>query len=198
MDKQGREKIFVLTLLTLFILAAVVVATNPFAGKMECADGIDNDGDGAVDLDDGGCSSQADKDESNCGDGVCEKGENPKTCSADCSASNTCRDSDGGQNTLAQGTVTGTLNDEPYSSTDFCVDSASVLEFYCLGTDEASLQLTCGESFNKAFCADGNLHLLTATFRCEEGKCIRTDTTAVKEECQFGCTDGACNPAPGG
>ena len=51
----------------------------------ECSDGIDNDGDGQIDYpNDAGCSSDEDDDESNCGDLVCESGENCQTCSQDC------------------------------------------------------------------------------------------------------------------
>ncbi len=52
--------------------------------KPECADGIDNDGDGDVDLNDGGCSGSTDNDETNCGDGECEGGENTNSCPTDC------------------------------------------------------------------------------------------------------------------
>lgn len=38
----------------------------------ECKDGVDNDGDGAIDSKDPGCKKGAANDESNCGDGVCE------------------------------------------------------------------------------------------------------------------------------
>jgi len=49
---------------------------------IECSDGVDNDGDGQIDSDDGGCDNPDDTDETNCGDGICEGGE---TCQcADC------------------------------------------------------------------------------------------------------------------
>ena len=52
---------------------------------VECNDGIDNDGDGSVDLSDGGCLSSSDDDESNCGDNVCETAENCPIDSVGCS-----------------------------------------------------------------------------------------------------------------
>ena len=55
--------------------------TNP---DVECDDGLDNDGDSAVDYDDNGCSSPTDTDETDCGDGVCEGGEDCDNCAADC------------------------------------------------------------------------------------------------------------------
>ncbi|MBT3282864.1 hypothetical protein HON59_01750 [bacterium] len=53
----------------------------------QCSDGIDNDGDGQIDFpQDTSCNSLAGDDESIpvCGNTVCEAGENPGTCSADC------------------------------------------------------------------------------------------------------------------
>jgi len=51
----------------------------------ECNDGVDNDGDGATDHgQDGGCVSDSDNDESDCGDGVCEGGETSGSCVIDC------------------------------------------------------------------------------------------------------------------
>jgi hypothetical protein len=54
------------------------------APSTECSDGADNDGDGATDLADGGCSSASDDDESDCGDGVCEGEESCPSCSECC------------------------------------------------------------------------------------------------------------------
>ena len=50
----------------------------------ECYDKQDNDGDGAVDIADEGCTGFRDPDESNCGDGVCEGDETRISCTADC------------------------------------------------------------------------------------------------------------------
>ncbi len=63
-------------------------------GTPECSDGIDNDGDTNIDLDDVGCSGVDDDDETNCGDSVCEGGENSETCASDCSeGSDSCNGS---------------------------------------------------------------------------------------------------------
>ncbi|NIO22762.1 MAG: hypothetical protein GTN38_01905 [Candidatus Aenigmarchaeota archaeon] len=51
---------------------------------IECDDGNDNDGDEAIDYNDGGCTGPTDDDETNCGDDVCEGGEDCDTCAADC------------------------------------------------------------------------------------------------------------------
>ncbi len=64
-------------------------------GKPECNDRIDNDGDSAIDLADAGCSYSGDRDETNCGDGVCEGGETNSTCSLDCAPpAPVCTDND--------------------------------------------------------------------------------------------------------
>ncbi|MFC1682013.1 hypothetical protein ACFL0X_00135 [Nanoarchaeota archaeon] len=52
----------------------------------ECNDGEDNDGDGLVDMADPGCNSVDDDDETNCGDSVCEGGEDWQSCLVDCVA----------------------------------------------------------------------------------------------------------------
>jgi hypothetical protein len=54
------------------------------APAVECNDGIDNDGDGATDLSDSGCSGPSDNDESNCGDSECEGTETCSSCPGDC------------------------------------------------------------------------------------------------------------------
>ncbi|NIO19311.1 MAG: hypothetical protein GTN76_00830 [Candidatus Aenigmarchaeota archaeon] len=52
--------------------------------NVECDDGIDNDGDNDIDYNDGGCTGPTDDDETNCGDDVCEGGEDCNNCAADC------------------------------------------------------------------------------------------------------------------
>jgi len=51
----------------------------------ECNDGVDNDGDEAIDIADLGCENPIDDDESNCGDGICEGIETNVSCFEDCS-----------------------------------------------------------------------------------------------------------------
>jgi hypothetical protein len=54
--------------------------TTPPPAVTQCNDGLDNDGDGAADMADGGCASSSDNDESNCGDGTCEGTERCDQC----------------------------------------------------------------------------------------------------------------------
>ena len=55
-------------------------------GITECDDGTDNDNDTYIDLNDAGCTNPSDNDETNCGDWVCEGGENSSNCPYDCGA----------------------------------------------------------------------------------------------------------------
>ena len=62
----------------------LITTTAPTQTKPECNDKIDNDGDGWIDLDDSGCLKRGDRDESDCGDGVCEGSESCIYCPEDC------------------------------------------------------------------------------------------------------------------
>lgn len=65
-------------------ISAIMAKTIEFV--TECNDKIDNDGDGAIDLDDAGCTYLNDNDETNCGDNICEGAESCSSCSLDCGA----------------------------------------------------------------------------------------------------------------
>jgi len=62
-----------------------IVFLQNLTAATECSDNIDNDGDGAIDMNDTACITPKHNDESNCGDGVCEGFENFFWCSLDCS-----------------------------------------------------------------------------------------------------------------
>ena len=76
------KKILAFTIIALIVISVAVPMVlgarggKPPKAKKECNDKIDNDGDGAIDLADTGCDNKPDNDESDCGDGVCEGGEN--------------------------------------------------------------------------------------------------------------------------
>ncbi|HLD04802.1 MAG TPA: hypothetical protein VJG90_03700 [Candidatus Nanoarchaeia archaeon] len=84
MNQKGK----IATITSLLILSSLLIAFVLAAPK-ECRDHIDNDGDGQIDYPaDAGCTGPSDNDETNCGDGVCEGGETPATCPADCGSGN--------------------------------------------------------------------------------------------------------------
>ena len=63
-----------------------IIYINSYLLPVECNDSGDNDDDGLLDLDDAGCTSPEDIDETNCGDLSCEGGESCSSCSQDCGA----------------------------------------------------------------------------------------------------------------
>ncbi|MBI2530318.1 MAG: hypothetical protein HYW05_04210 [Candidatus Diapherotrites archaeon] len=84
-------------------------------------------------------------------------------CTTDCEGSGscftpsaTCIDTDGGKDTAIKGSVTGTFDVEYRSQTDYCTDTANVMEFYC--TSEGK---TGGDVIA---CASG----------CSNGACVPT------------------------
>jgi hypothetical protein len=163
MNKKAKISLFLSLVFMAFLAAGLVIAGPGGKGgggkaKKECNDRIDNDGDGAIDLADAGCDNKRDKDETNCGDGVCEGGETSATCPADCGVADSCNDTDGGINRFLQGTVSGYQGGSPYSETDSCLNGTSVLrEWFCL--DDAPL-------YNDADCTQ-----LNAT-GCSSGACF--------------------------
>jgi hypothetical protein len=131
--------------------------TSELNANIECDDGKDNDLDGAIDMRDGGCSGPTDNDETNCGDGKCEGGETCSSCQSDCGMCNTCSDTDGGWVPKVQGTVSGYYSGQPYSYTDYCIDSAMLNEYYCSG----------GLKYSSSFNCAGN-----TTISCSNGACV--------------------------
>ncbi|MFC1648113.1 hypothetical protein ACFL1B_01510 [Nanoarchaeota archaeon] len=84
MRKRTMRNIFLLAMIALLLVSIVIAKPGKEVATKECNNGLDDDGDGAVDLADAGCSKKNDRDESNCGDGVCEGAESVSSCYADC------------------------------------------------------------------------------------------------------------------
>jgi len=59
-----RNKILVACLFIVILMISMVVARPPWERQKQCADGLDNDGDGYMDLMDPECFSELDNDES--------------------------------------------------------------------------------------------------------------------------------------
>lgn len=168
--------------------------TNP---NVECDDGTDNDGDGATDLSDGCCTSGTDNDESNCGDGVCEGSETQGNCPADCGFPDSCADTDGGNVITTFGMTYGYLNNNAYNSSDYCVDTSNVMEYYCSGAYEQSSQQSCGtDGYGANYCSSGDVYKDYFDYSCASGACGNTQTPELVEECDYGCTSGECDPIP--
>ena len=122
--------------------------------EKECNDGIDNDGDGYVDLNDSGCENSTDSDETNCGDFVCEGGEVCDICIADCGTCNSCNDTDGGYVITVFGTTSGYLNGSSYSYNDYCIGNTTLMEQYCYGSSPSNLPFNCAKNIT-TFCSGG-------------------------------------------
>ena len=138
LDNKGKF-VLVAALIIGILLVALVVARPPAnkptaKPKEECRDKIDNDGDGNIDMADTGCDTIKDNDETDCGDGVCEGGENASTCPEDCGSQLSCDDTDGGNIITVFGMVYGQNNSGGYNLSDYCVGSTGdIVEFYCSG-----------------------------------------------------------------
>jgi hypothetical protein len=165
---------------------------------IECDDGTDNDGDDDIDMADGGCTSPTDNDETNCGDDVCEGGETQGTCPVDCGYPDSCSDTDGGNVITVFGNTSGYLNNTPYSSEDYCVDSSNIMEYYCSGDYEQSQQQSCGTDgyVGDNYCMNGSVYKDWRDYACSSGECGYTDTPTLQETCEWGCTNGVCDEPP--
>jgi len=99
------------------------ISNAPCVGSStECSDGIDNDGDGNIDMVDDGCTSTGDDDETNCGDGVCEGGEVCDVCVADCG---TCQEDLVGHWTMdSDDIVSGKVLDKSGNGNDATIHGA--------------------------------------------------------------------------
>ncbi len=123
-------------------------------GTAECDDGVDNDGDTAADYPlDAGCAGSVDADETNCGDSVCEGGEVCDACASDCGHCDSCSESDLGFVDWLFGTISGYLGGSPYYYEDYCADSTTLVEYYCMGSSAYHADEICAGNYTG--CADG-------------------------------------------
>lgn len=141
MNKKAKMAMFATIILAGLLLLVYASAASKGGVKPECNDKTDNDGDGAIDLADAGCSGRGDNDETNCGDGVCEGGETTASCLSDCPAP-LVQCNDGLDNDGDTHTDTGVLgdskcvdsNDADESPRDFCSDTDFGAVFDVQGT----------------------------------------------------------------
>jgi hypothetical protein len=207
MDKKAKIGLVVSLALVLFLAITLVIAVPGGKGKpggkakKECNDQIDNDGDGDIDLADAGCNNKRDNDETNCGDGVCEGGETPDSCAADCvTQCNDGIDNDG--DTHIDTAIVGDsecvdASDNDESPRDFCNDSDG-------GTFEGIKGTVSGEDDGVSFSYTD--YCLNSTFVMEYycgGKYQDYDPLSSPMVCPSGnetqgnetqteCIDGAC------
>lgn len=101
--------------------------------KTECNDGVDNDNDKFVDMDDKDCIASLDNSET---------------------STNECFDTDGGFFIDKRGNVYGIANNDLYDMDDKCIDSISLKENVCVGKEPDTTTINCKE-FDYNFCVDG-------------------------------------------
>lgn len=198
MNKKGKIAVLCAVFFLAILFVGLAIAKPGAKGpKPECNDKIDNDGDGAKDMADGGCDNRKDNDESNCGDGVCEGGETPANCQADCGYPDSCSDTDGGNVISIFGTTSGYFNNNPYSNDDYCVDAGNIMEYYCSGDYEQSQQQSCGtDGYGSDYCQNGSVYRDYSDYYCSSGACYYSAIPELVEECYYGCTNGTCDPMP--
>ena len=136
----------------------------------QCNDGVDNDGDTFTDYpSDPGCSGLNDSSERSaiqCDDGIDNDGDGFIDYPADSGCTgpsdnteyigNSCADSDGGLIIGVQGTVSGYFNQQPYSNSDYCLDSTTQVEYYCSGSLKYSSNTNCNSTGNfTTMCLNG-------------------------------------------
>lgn len=143
-----------------FYFVSVSVAAP---AKSQCSDRIDHDGDGYCDYGanarcsdnsipgDSGCSNKFDNSECAISTEICDGKDNDcdGTTDENCNA-DSCTDTDSGYDIGIQGTVSGYNLNQPYSKTDSCLNSTSLLEYFCLsgatGTKALNATVVCPTS----------------------------------------------------
>jgi hypothetical protein len=114
---------------------------------------------------------------------------------------NSCSDTDGGYNGTVKGSLTGYNSGLPYTYTDYCSDSTTVREYYCVGTTPASSGLSC-LSIGYLSCSNGVCTMTTTTTTLPNATTttttiptttttVATTTTTIPNSCSD--TDGGRN-----
>jgi len=157
-------------------------------GSNECDDGIDNDGDGNTDIADSGCHSAFGTDESDCGDLVCEGGEDCDSCANDCL--------DSGEICYLGISYSGDCcEDNDCTSPETCVDHVCQIADSCSDTDGFN------EFVQGTVLGDYDQNPYSHTDYCDnatsvvEYYCSRDIPNTWIYDCSInntGCSNGAC------
>lgn len=147
-----------------------------------------------------------------CSIGACSSTVTPEllqTCANGCTNGScnmipdSCSDIDGGNNKNVWGRTYGYFNQTQYSDYDYCVDSGNIMEFYCNGNYETSMQQSCGtDAFGPYYCLGADVYQNYTDYSCvlnyynTSAYCKNTMTPQFIQSCQYGCTSGTCNPIP--
>ena len=180
MNKLLISALIVATFFAVAFVTPLAFADKPAKAAKQCNDGIDNDGDDLIDYPaDPGCKNPADNDEYN-------------------AIADSCTDTDGGNYIYTFGTAYGYYNDQYYSDDDYCVDSGTIMEYYCNGDYETSQQQSCGTDgyTGEPYCNESAVYQTYRNYYCFGGECDYSDSSQFKEYCEYGCTDGECNSEP--
>jgi len=140
-----------------------IIYISLFEPPQECGDLLDNDLDGKIDLEDAGCANEKDKDETNCGDSICEGGETCVLCNSDCgvcpfpsfiyfrnTGSNVAK-LDAYGNVVLKGSFQHNFNPNPGGNDEFIV--------YSGGEPVAMINLNNGKMFIKGYIYQNQVNL---------------------------------------
>jgi len=159
-DSMTTNVLLTVAIVIVLFLILALIGPPTLKGKAtytrECADKVDNDGDGYIDLKDKGCKDKNDDLEANCGDNVCSGNEGIISCPKDCEL-DSCSDSDKGYQTGIKGTVTGTNNRKNFAFVDYCKNDKTLVEYNCKNNLYQSVFINC---------------ISSSSTRCQSGICV--------------------------
>jgi len=103
----------------------------------------------------------------------------------DYSNPDSCSDTDGGNVITLFGTASGYLNNTPYSSNDYCVDSGNIMEYFCSGAYQQSQQQSCGTDgyTGSNYCVSDDVYKDYVDYFCASGECDSTTTPTLQQDC---------------
>jgi len=114
----------------------------------------------------------------------------------DYSIPNSCSDSDGGMIPETFGNVTGYLDNNYFSNSDYCVDSGNIAEYFCNGTSKQNQAQSCGTDnyVGNDYCLSGDVYRNYTDYSCGSGVCYSGTSAILQQDCVSGqsCSNGQC------